>query len=176
MLHQFLVLRCESRGEVAVDIQFAHDFPAHEHRDNDLRFGFQRTGQITWVLVDIIDDDRQTAGGSRAANALIERDAGVRRHSPLEGTEHEHGRLSAGFQQIKAHPVVFQHTLVQNLHHGRHEFLRAGDGLCKLSELVTDFFDSASSVHQWNLNSPRRILLRGCGNVRNPSDSFRRRK
>jgi hypothetical protein len=74
MLHQFLVLRCESRGEVAVDIQFAHDFPAHEHRDNDLRFGFQRTGQITWVLVDIIDDDRQTAGGSRAANALIERD------------------------------------------------------------------------------------------------------
>ena len=84
---EFAVVGAEGGEEVGVDVEFADDFAANEDGDDDFGFGFERAGEIAGVGVDVVDDDGFAAGGRGAADALIERDAGVGRHGAFEGAE-----------------------------------------------------------------------------------------
>jgi hypothetical protein len=66
----------------------------------------------------------------------------VWRHRAFEGAEDQHRRLGARFKHVKAHPVVLQHSVVQELHHRLHEFLRRSGRLRELCHFGADFFDS----------------------------------
>ena len=96
MLHEFLMFSGEGGGKVAVDVEFANNFAVHKHRNDDFRFGFKRAGEIARIFGHVVDDNRLPAGSGRSANALVERDARVRRHRALKGSEHQHGRLAPG--------------------------------------------------------------------------------
>jgi hypothetical protein len=147
ILDKILMFGSKCRGEVAVNIQLAHHRPANKNRHDDLGLGLQGTCQISRIFADVIHNDRLAGGRGCAANALIERNARMRRHSAFELAQHQHWRPSARFEHVEAHPVIFQHALVQELHHRPHELLAAGDSLRNLSDLVADFFDSASCGH-----------------------------
>src|ERR1700722_243580 len=99
------MFKIKSRGEMAVDVQFADHPAVNKYRHHDFRLGFQRTGEVAWILADIIHNDRLSTRSRRPANALIERYAGMRRHRPFKRPKHEHGRLRARLEQVKANPV-----------------------------------------------------------------------
>ena len=65
MLHQFAVFHTEGGRKMAVNVEFAGDYSAHEHRNHDLRLGFQRAGKIARIAVNIIDHDRLARGRGR---------------------------------------------------------------------------------------------------------------
>jgi hypothetical protein len=112
----------ESGKEVGVDVEFTDDFAVDEDRDDDLGFGFERAGEIAGIAGDVVDDDGHAAAGSGAANALVERDAGVGRHGALEGAEDEDVAIGFLFEQVEASPIVFGELAVKErddvLHQG----------------------------------------------------------
>src|SRR5260370_14290677 len=173
VLNDVLIFGSESSREVAVDIQFAHYFPTNKDWDDNFGLSFKGTSEITWVFADVVDNDCPAAGSGSAADTLIERNSSVRRHGPFEGIEHEHGRLRSRFEHVEAHPVVFEHALVQKLDHLLHENMDRGRRLCQFGDLVTNFLDPRSYGHQTNLNSRSRIRDWGNGPNGNLTDSFR---
>ena len=72
----------------------------------------------------------------------------MRRHGTLERSQHQHGRLGTRFEHVETHPVIFQHALMQHLHHRLHEFLSVGYCPGQLGKLVADLFDSAGRGHK----------------------------
>ncbi len=54
---QFSVVGAESGEEVAVDVEFTDDFPFCEDGYDDFGFGFERTGEIAGVFIDVVYDD-----------------------------------------------------------------------------------------------------------------------
>src|SRR5208282_3714940 len=102
VLDEFLVVDPERRGEMAVDVEFAGDLVLNENRHNDFRFCLQRTGQVAGIFADVVDDDRFAAGSGGPANSLVERNSRVRSHGAHESLQHQHGRLGAGFEHVKA--------------------------------------------------------------------------
>ena len=81
MLDQAAIGGRERRGIVAVDIEFTHDFPVHEYRHDNLRFRFDRTGEVAWIVVDIVDYDGLPGRCGGSADSLVQRNARVRRHA-----------------------------------------------------------------------------------------------
>ncbi len=124
---EFAVVGAEGGVEVGVDVEFANDFAADEDGDDDFGFGFEGAGEVAGVGVDVVDDDGFAAGGSGAADALIERDAGVGRHGALEGAEDE--RVAAfPFEHVEADPVVAGELFVEKRDDGFHERFGGGGG------------------------------------------------
>ena len=120
MFAELAVVRAEGGQEVGVDVEFAGDFAADEDGNDDFGLCFEGAGEIARVGVDIVDDDGFAAGGRGAADALIERDAGMGRHGALEGAEDE--RVAAFFfQHVEADPVVFGEFCVEERDDGFHE-------------------------------------------------------
>jgi hypothetical protein len=81
------ITETEGRGDVRVDIELADDFAVNADRDHDFGFGFKRAGEIARIGIDVVDDDGFSRGGGRAANALVQRDAGMGRRGSLEGAK-----------------------------------------------------------------------------------------
>src|SRR5271155_5549328 len=119
------VIDAEGGGKMAVDVEFAFDFAANKNGDHDFGFGFGGTGQIARVGIHIVDDDSFSGGGGGAADALIERDAGVRSHRAFERAELEHVFVF-GIDDVETDPVVFEQILVQQGDDGRHQFFFGG--------------------------------------------------
>ena len=113
---------------MGVDVEFADDFVADENGDDDFGFGFERAGEIAGVGVDVIDDDGFAAGGRGAADALVERNAGVGRHGAFEGAEDE-GVASFPFEHVEADPVVAGEFFVEKGDDGFHERFAGCGGL-----------------------------------------------
>ena len=65
------MLRSERGVEVAVNIEFSDDFAVRENRNHYFRFCFQRTGQVSRIFIDIVDDDRLPAGSRCTADSLV---------------------------------------------------------------------------------------------------------
>ena len=120
MFAEFAVVGAEGGEEVGVDVEFADDFAADEDGNDDFRFGFERAGEIAGVGVDVVDDDGFAAGGRGAADALVERDAGVGRHGALEGAEDKRV-ASFPFEHVEADPVVASEFFVEERDDGFHE-------------------------------------------------------
>ena len=120
MFAEFAVVGAEGGEEVGVNVEFADDFAANEDRDDDFGFGFKGAGEIAGVGVDVVDNDGFAAGGCGAADALIERNAGVGSHGALEGAEDE--RVAAfPFEHVEADPVVAGELFVEKGDDGFHE-------------------------------------------------------
>src|ERR1700757_287837 len=115
MLHQGLMFRGESSGEVTIDIELTHYVSMGKYGNHNLRFRFQRTRQVARIFADIVHDYGLSARSRSAADALIEWNASVRRHRALESAKDENRRLCPGLQHIESHPVVLQHTVGKNL-------------------------------------------------------------
>ncbi len=113
MFAEFAVSGAEGGEEVGVDIEFTDNFAVDEDRDDDFGFGFEGTGEIAGIAGDVVNDDGHAAAGSGAANALVERDASVRRHGALERAEDEDVVIAFLFEQVEAHPIVFGELAVK---------------------------------------------------------------
>ena len=127
MFAESAVFEAEGGEEVGVDVEFADDFVANEDGDDDLGFGFEGAGQIARIGVNVIDDDGLAGGRGSAADALVERNAGVRRHGALEGAEDEDIVVAFLFEHVEAHPVVTSELFVEESDDALHEaFGRSG--------------------------------------------------
>ena len=104
---------------MGVDVEFADDFAADEDGNDDFGFGFEGAGEVAGVGVNVVDDDGSAAGGSGAADALVEGNAGVGRHGAFEGAEDE--RVAAfPFEHVEADPVVAGELFVEEGDDGFH--------------------------------------------------------
>jgi hypothetical protein len=117
---EFAVVGAEGGEEVGVDVEFTDDFAADEDGDDDFGFGFERTGEVARVGVDVVDHDGFAAGGRGAADALIEGNASVGRHGAFEGAEDERV-ASFPFEHVEADPVVAGELFVEKGDDGFHE-------------------------------------------------------
>jgi len=134
---EFAVVGAEGGEEVGVDVEFADDFAADEDGHDDFGFGFEGAGEIAGVGVDVVDDDGFAAGGSGAADALVEGDAGVGRHGAFEGAEDE--RVAAfPFEHVEADPVVAGEFFVEQGDDGFHEGFAGRSGFGEGVELGND--------------------------------------
>lgn len=110
---EFAIAGAEGGEEVGVDVEFTDDFAVDENGDDDFGFGFERAGEIAGIAGDVVNDDGHAAAGSSAANALVERDAGMGRHRALEGAEDEDFVIGFLFEHVEANPIVFGELAVQ---------------------------------------------------------------
>ncbi len=113
--------------EVGVNVEFTGDFAMNEDGDDDFGFGFERAGEVAGIAADVVNDDGLARAGSGAANALVERDAGVGRHGAVEGAENEDVAIGFLFEQVEAHPVVFGELAVKERDDAFHQGF-AGSG------------------------------------------------
>ena len=135
---EFAVVGAEGGEEVGVDVEFADDFAADEDGDDDFGFGFEGAGEIARVGVDVVNDDGFAAGGCGAADTLVERNAGVRRHGAFEGAEDE--RVAAfPFEHVEADPVVAGELFVKKSDDGFHEGFAGRGGFGERVELGNHF-------------------------------------
>jgi hypothetical protein len=134
---EFAVVGAEGGEEVGVDVEFADDFAADEDGDDDFGFGFERAGEVAGVGVDVIDDDGFAAGSCGAADALVERNAGVGRHGAFEGAEDERV-ASFPFEQVETDPVVAGEFFMEKRDDGLHEGFAGGGGFGERVELGND--------------------------------------
>jgi len=134
---EFAVVGAEGGEEVGVNVEFADDFAADEDGDDDFGFGFEGAGEVAGVGVDVVDDDGFAAGGSGAADALVERDAGVGRHGAFEWAEDE-SVAAFPFEHVEADPVVAGEFFVEKGDDGFHEGFAGGSGVGEGIELGND--------------------------------------
>ena len=123
VLAELAVVRTERGEEGGIDVEFADDFAVSEDRDDDFGLGFERTGQIAGIGVDVVDDDGFPAGSGSTANTLVERDAGVGRHGALERAENQNVLATFLFEHIKADPIVAGEFFVEERDDALHEGL-----------------------------------------------------
>jgi hypothetical protein len=79
------VVRTKGSEKMGVNVEFTGDLAVDEDGNNDFRFGFERTGKVARVGIDLVHNDGFTFGGGSATNALIQRDASVGGIVPLKG-------------------------------------------------------------------------------------------
>ena len=121
VLAQLAIVGTESGVEVGVDVEFPDDIAVNEDGNDDFGFGFERAGEVAGIGVNVVDDDGFASGGSGAADTLMKRDAGVGRHSALEGAEDEDVAVRFFFQHVEADPVVARELFVKQRDDGFHE-------------------------------------------------------
>ena len=138
---------------MAIYVEFAGDLLHHENRHNNFGLGLQGTGKVAGIFADIVNHNRLPAGSGSPANPLVERDSRVRSHGAHKSLQHQHRRLGAGLEHVKANPIVFKHALVQQRAHALHQFLGRSRRLRKGRNFVANLFDSSSDGHEQNLNS-----------------------
>jgi len=107
------IVGAEGGEEVGVNVEFTDDFAMNEDGDDDFGFGFERAGEIAGIGADVINDDGLARAGSGAANALVERDAGVGRHGAVEGAEDKDFVIGFLFEHVEANPIVFGELAVK---------------------------------------------------------------
>ena len=61
VLAEFAVIWTEGGKKMAVNVELADHFPLGEDWNDNLRFGFDGTREIAWILVDVVYNDRLTA-------------------------------------------------------------------------------------------------------------------
>jgi hypothetical protein len=115
------ILWAESSEKVGVDVEFADNLRVRKDRDDNLRLGFERAGEVARISTDIVHDDGLPSGGRGPADALIQGDSGVRRHGPFEGTENENVVIPFLFDHVEANPVIARELFVQESHDPFHE-------------------------------------------------------
>jgi len=113
---------------VGIDVELADNFAVNEYRNNDLGPGFERTGEITRIRIDIIDDDGFACGGCGSAEALVERDASVGCRRSFEGAEGEDIVATLFFKHVEADPVVVVEFFVEERNDTLHERVRRSSG------------------------------------------------
>ena len=69
---QRAILGGERGGEVAVDIDFAHDLAVNKDRNDDFGLGLERAGEIARIGVDVVDHDGFAGGDRRAADTFVQ--------------------------------------------------------------------------------------------------------
>src|SRR5579883_1548332 len=90
VLAQLAVVGTKGGEEVGIDVEFANDLASDENGYDNFGFGFDGTGQVARIGIDIVDHNGLAAGGGCAADALIQRNARVRRHGALERAQGKH--------------------------------------------------------------------------------------
>jgi len=122
------VVGTKSSEEMRVDVEFSGDFAVNEDRDDDFGFGLERAGEIAGVRVYVAHDNGLAGGGGRAADALMERNARVGRHTAFERTEDEHVTVAFLFEHVKANPVIASKFLVEERDDALHEGVGGSGG------------------------------------------------
>jgi hypothetical protein len=142
--------------EVGVDVEFTDDFAMDEDGDDDFGFGFEGAGKIAGIAGDVVNDEGHAATGGSAANALVERDAGVRRHGAFEGAEDEDIAAGFVFEHVEANPIVFGELAVKERDDVFHQGFggSSGDGQAIQFEDETGRF-RMSGGHDVQLNTSR---------------------
>ena len=105
-----------------------HKFPDYRDRHHHFAHHHGRSRKIARILGDIIHNHRLSRARSRSAQSSIQRNPGVRREAADEWPNHEHPRISR-IHQVKAHPVVASHLLVQPPRNVLHHLHPAGSRL-----------------------------------------------
>jgi len=121
MFAELAIVGAKAGKEVGVDVEFARNFAVNKNRDDNLRFGLERASEITWVSGNVIDDNGFAARSGGTADALIERDACVRRHGALEGAEDEYVVVRFFFEHVEANPVVACELFMKDGNDALHE-------------------------------------------------------
>src|SRR2546422_2896988 len=111
---QLSVLRPKGGKKMAVNAQLPGDFAVHKDRHHDFGLGFERARQIARVFAHVVHDHGGSGRSRGPANPLIQPDARVRRHGAHKRPEDQDIRL-VRVNHVKAHPVVFEHALVELL-------------------------------------------------------------
>lgn len=155
VLDESLVLRAKRGREVAIDVQFAGNSVLHENRHNDFRFGLKRTSEIARILADVVDNNRLATGSGRATDALVEWNARMRSHGSHKTFQHQHSGYGTGFEYVKANPVIFQHTIVQQLANALHKGFGRGGRFRARRDFFANLLDSGLCGHKENLNPER---------------------
>ena len=126
---EFAIVGAEGGQEVGIDVEFARDFAVNEDRNHNLGSGFQGASEIAGVRGNIIDNQRFSAGGGRAANALVQRDTRVGCHSALKRAQDKYVVIAFFFEHVKTDPVVTREFLMEERNNTLHEQItRSGFG------------------------------------------------
>ena len=128
------IIGAEGGEGVGVDIKFASDFAMNEDGDNNFRFGFEGTGEIAGVGIDVVDDDGFAGGGCGATDTLIERNASVGSRSALEGPQDE--GIGVLLQHVKADPVIVGQLFVEESDDPLHENFGRSGRFCESIEIA----------------------------------------
>jgi len=118
------VVWAEGGGEVRINVEFADDFAMDKHGNDDFGPGLEGTGEITWIGIDVIDEDSTPGGGCGAANSPVERDAGVVRRSPFERSEGQDILAAVFFNHVEADPIVASEFFMEERNDALHESVR----------------------------------------------------
>src|SRR5208282_1830086 len=100
-------------------VELAGDFAVDEDGNNDFGLGFEGAGEIAGIGKNVVHDDGFAGGGSGAADALIEGDAGVPRDAALEVAEDKD--VGIFFKHVETDPVVTGELFVKESNDGFHE-------------------------------------------------------
>lgn len=147
---ELAIVGAEGGEEVGVDVEFAGDFAVNENGDNDFGFGLKGTSQIAGIGIDVIDDDGFAGGSSGTTDALIERNARVRSHGALKGTEDEDIVVGFFLEHVEADPVV------------------AGEFFMKKSDDALHKSVGGGGSHRKRVESGNQVgRFRGCGSHKN---------
>ena len=79
------IVAVEGGGRVAVNVDLAQYSSFVGDRHHNLGTRLQAAGEVTRISIHVADHDGLPAGGGGAENALIERNASVRRGLPTKG-------------------------------------------------------------------------------------------
>lgn len=136
---EFAIFGAEGRRKMAVDVEFANDFPFDEHGDDDFGFSFERAREVARVCVDVVDDNGLSAGSGGSADSLVQRDPGVGSHRAAIGSENEYVWIAVEFEHVKADPVVAGKFFMKESDDGLHETVGGGGLGAQSVECCNDF-------------------------------------
>src|SRR5215472_17434534 len=136
--HKFALRFGERVREIALNVQFARQLFVHRDRHHDFRLHHRGPRQVTRIFAHILHDHRLFAGGCRAAQPGVQRDAHAGREASRVGPDNQKARVD-GINNIKADPVVTRELLMQPLGDVRHEGFRLGGAPRMALQLFQNF-------------------------------------
>jgi hypothetical protein len=122
------VVRTKGREKMGIDVEFTGDPAVGEDGSNDFGFSVERTGEVARVGIDVVHNDGFTVGSGGAADALIQRDAGVGSHRAFERPENEHVAVPFFLEHVEADPVVAGKFSMEERDDSFHERFARGAG------------------------------------------------
>src|SRR5664279_6025734 len=138
LLDELAVVFFEGGWEMTVDIEFSDYLTVHKNRGDDLRLGFERTGEIAGIAVHVVDDHSLSGGNGGPTDPLMQRDASVGSCGSYIRAENEHGlgTVCAVLEHVEADPVVVRQHVLQSLNDNGHEMFGAVGGIRQMGEFI----------------------------------------
>ena len=142
-------------------------FAVHDHRHDDLGLGLDGARQVSRIGIDVVHHHGLSRRNGGAADALVQRNALVRRLRADVRAEHQHGIFArpALLDHVEADPVEMAQPFLQAADDDAHQVFDAGGSVGQRGRVprrVADSSSPSSSIHITGAESAE--FRAGCGN------------